>query len=80
MRFAAKAFIRLMEVFPKLEHTAYLFVGIIGAKLCVDGLQLAHVDFHSYDNPAFWIFWVAIGLGCGVRFTSNKREKVSNKK
>lgn len=38
MRFAARAFIWLMERFPRLETTAILLVGMIGAKLICQGV------------------------------------------
>jgi YkoY family integral membrane protein len=63
MRVAAVLFIRLLERFPRFELAAYLLVIVIGLKLVVDwGFNSeAHphrVDFHSYSQPAFWIFWL----------------------
>ncbi len=68
MRFAAAAFIRLLERFPRFETTAYLLVAIIGLKLGIDWYfntaEHPHViDFHDYRNPAFWAFWFSM-LGC----------------
>lgn len=62
MRFAAAVFIRLLERFPRFETAAYLLVIVIGSKLLVDwGFNSAEhphvVDFHDWQNPAFWVFW-----------------------
>lgn len=62
MRFAASIFIRLLEKFPRFEATAYILVFIIGAKLIVDGFHLESIDFHSPLNPAFWVFWLSMGI------------------
>ena len=35
MRFVAQYFVGLMERFPRLEHSAYVVIGILGVKLCV---------------------------------------------
>jgi predicted tellurium resistance membrane protein TerC len=68
MRFAAVIFIKLLERFPRFEVSAYLLVIVIGAKLLADWYfntpEHPHrVDFHSWRNPAFWIFWTLM-LGC----------------
>jgi YkoY family integral membrane protein len=63
MRFAASAFLKLLNRFPGFESTAYLLVLLIGAKLFIDGFHFEAVDFHSSSNPAFWIFWSSM-LGC----------------
>jgi YkoY family integral membrane protein len=57
MRFAAVVFIKLLEVFPKLERSAYLLVGIVGTKLIVEGLKIPGVDFESSDNRYFYVLW-----------------------
>jgi YkoY family integral membrane protein len=62
MRAAAVVFIRLLERWPRFETAAYLLVAVIGAKLLVDWAANepgAHrVDFHDWQSPAFWIFWI----------------------
>jgi YkoY family integral membrane protein len=68
MRFAAVIFIKLLEKFPRFEVSAYLLVIVIGAKLLADWYfntpEHPHrVDFHSWRNPAFWIFWTLM-LAC----------------
>jgi YkoY family integral membrane protein len=60
MRFAAVAFIRLLEKFPRLETSAYLLVCVIGAKLVLDYLFQHRLNFHSIDAPAFWVFWTVM--------------------
>jgi YkoY family integral membrane protein len=68
MRFAAVVFIKLLERFPRFEEAAYLLVCVIGAKLLADYFfnkppepqpEGWHppLDFHSFSNPAFWVFW-----------------------
>lgn len=37
MRFVAQGFVKLMEKFPFLETAAFLVIGLLGAKLTVDG-------------------------------------------
>lgn len=67
MRFAAVAFIRLLEAFPRFETTAYLLVFVIGGKLVLDWMfntNERHVlDFHSPSHIAFWAFW-GVMLAC----------------
>jgi len=78
MRFAAAIFIGLLEKFPRFEPTAYLLVFIIGVKLIVDGIHFPGVDFHSFRNPAFWIFWGSMALCLGYGFTK-RGEKTAAK-
>ena len=71
MRFAAGAFISLLNRFPKLEQTAYLLVGLVGAKLILEGWW--KVDFHS--GTPFWIFWGCMAISITLGFaTSQGRE------
>ncbi len=65
MRFAAVVFIRLLTRFPRFEISAYLLVTVIGAKLVADwafnSAEHPHrLDFHSFREPEFWVFWVAM--------------------
>jgi YkoY family integral membrane protein len=78
MRFAAVLFIKLLEKFPRFETTAYLLVTVIGLKLTADWWfntpEHPHVvDFHSPDNPAFWIFWILMLGCCAVGFIQPKK-------
>lgn len=61
MRFAVTTFIKLLEVFPSFEDSAYLLIVLIGGKLAIEGFQFEQINFHSYRNPAFWIFWIGMG-------------------
>ncbi len=60
MRGMAGLFIKLLDIRPRLETTAYLLVGLIGAKVVIEGLQIPGVDFHHADSPYFWIFWIVM--------------------
>jgi YkoY family integral membrane protein len=77
MRFAASAFIKLIEKFPGLEKTAYLLVLVIGLKVVIEGFHLPGVDFHSATAPAFWIFWsiMAVCIAYGFWKRPAKGEK-----
>lgn len=73
MRFAASVFIKLLDRFPRFETTAYILVGIIGLKLFIDGFHLPKIDFHSSENPAFWIFWLSMAAALIYGFTKQKK-------
>ncbi len=79
MRFAAVIFIRLLEKFPRFESTAYWLVLLIGAKLLIDwGFNTKdhhRVDFHDYQSPAFWIFWVTMAVTFCTGFLPKKEER-----
>jgi YkoY family integral membrane protein len=73
MRFAAVAFIKLLERFPRFETAAYLLVVVIGVKLVVDwGFNSAahphRVNFHDVRTAEFWVFWVAMLASFAVGF------------
>lgn len=81
MRFAAVIFIKLLERFPRFETTAYWLVFLIGLKLLADwGFNTEEhphrVDFHDLQSPAFWIFWILLGLTFMSGFLPD-RKKVS---
>ncbi|HVO97798.1 MAG TPA: hypothetical protein VMT15_07015 [Bryobacteraceae bacterium] len=78
MRVAAAGFVKLLELFPRLEISAYLLVLTIGIKLLVDwGLNSAaqpeRVKFQDSSSPAFWVFWSVMLLCIGVGFLRPKR-------
>ena len=75
MRFAATMFIRLLEVFPSFEDSAYILVVLIGSKLVIDGFKFPSVDFHSSQSPASWIFWFSMLAAIGVGFIKKRRPK-----
>jgi YkoY family integral membrane protein len=73
MRFAAVMFIKLLERFPRFEVSAYLLVIVIGGKLLVDyffnsPLHPHRVDFHNWNHPAFWVFWVLMLISFAIGF------------
>jgi YkoY family integral membrane protein len=74
MRFAASAFIKIIEKFPQLEKTAYLLVIVIGVKVIVEGFHFEGVNFHSPSSAPFWIFWssMAICIAYGFRTKAGK--------
>jgi YkoY family integral membrane protein len=79
MRFAAAAFVKLLEKFPRLETSAYLLVGVIGLKLVLDwyfnppGNLAPHtLDFHHASHWAFWAFWGAMILSFLVGFIPHR--------
>lgn len=76
MRFAAGIFIKLLDKFPRFEPTAYILVLLVGLKLLIEGFahefQLGHINFHDTKAPAFWIFWVCMGLSLIYGFTKPK--------
>ena len=53
MRFAANGFMKLLDRFPRLNHTAYLLVAVIGAKLVAEyfGINL----HHGIGAVGFWL-------------------------
>ncbi len=74
MRFAALLFGKLLDKYPKIETSAYLLVTTVGLKLVVDGFHFEGVDFHSSSSPAFWCFWVAMGLSVLYGFLSSNKK------
>ena len=82
MRFAAQAFVKLLNKYPTLETTAFLIVGWVGVKLAVLALgheNLAIIDPH-FPHSTTWkvIFWVVLlGLAIGgylVSVAKNKKQ------
>jgi YkoY family integral membrane protein len=78
MRFAAVIFIRLLERFPRFETSAYLLVLVIGGKLLADwGFNSpAHphrVDFHDWQHPAFWVFWILMIVCFAIGFIPKRK-------
>jgi len=82
MRFAAMLFIRILERFPRFQTAAYLLVLIIGLKLVIDWggnyffatPERPHpVDFHSFKNPATWIFWISMVVCFAIGFVPARK-------
>lgn len=84
LRFAAGAFIRLLEKYPVLDHVAYLLVGWVGIKLAM----LAAHSFHAVNPSApaitemppfiFWFGLIAIAVGGGFFALKNPETKTSD--
>lgn len=49
MRFVAQSFIRLMELYPSLEATAFIVILILGIKLCL-GVPTLFMDLPHYKH------------------------------
>lgn len=62
MRFAANQFIKLLNLFPNLENTAYLLITTVGGKVMLEGFQFEGVDFHSPSSPWFWGQWIVMAI------------------
>lgn len=78
MRFAATVFVGLIERYPKLEHSAFILVAIVGAKLILEASQAyagVHLlDFESMASPAFWCLWGAMACGLMYGFSKEPRD------
>jgi YkoY family integral membrane protein len=67
LRFAANAFIGLLDKYPILSHVAYVLVGWIGVKLFVlathsfDQVFPAVIPGEVSEMPA-WLFWIVLSL------------------
>ncbi len=68
LRFAASFFIRLLERYPDLDHTAYLLVGWVGVKLAFLASHNYGVAQHAAEptpmlpSSVFWCGLAAIAL------------------
>jgi YkoY family integral membrane protein len=78
MRFAASAFIKLIEKFPRLEKSAYILVLIIGVKVIVEALKLPGVEFQSPSAVSFWVFWILMAGGISYGFIGGKKRSTEN--
>lgn len=71
MRYAAVAFIKLLEKFPRFELSAYLLVTVIAGKLLAEYFFL-QLNFHSLKTTEFWVFWVLMTLSFSSGFVPKK--------
>jgi YkoY family integral membrane protein len=69
MRFVSGLFIRAIEVFPKLERSAYLLVLIVGLKMVMEGAKIQGANFESSAHLSFWVFWGGMALALLSGFT-----------
>lgn len=72
MRFSARAFLWLIDRFPRMETTAYGLVLVIGLKLVVQGFDFPWADFHDSKNACAWLFWLLMMSVLGMGFTGKK--------
>lgn len=80
MRFAAVIFIKLLDRFPRFEIAAYLLVIVIGGKLLADwgfnSPEHPHrVDFHDWQHPAFWAFWILMIVCFCIGFIPQRKSQ-----
>ena len=77
VRFAAKAFIKLLDKFPRFETSAYLLVLVVGLKLMIDAVfnepgKPHQIDFSSPKSAAFWAMWASMALCFAIGFIPRK--------
>lgn len=85
MRFAAQAFVKLLNKYPDLETAAFMIVGWVGIKLVVLTLSHERVGILPHDFPhstpweiTFWGVLIAIALGGWIAsVTKNKKAKTN---
>lgn len=83
MRFAAQAFVKLLNKYPGLETAAFLIVGWVGVKLVVLTLSHQNVGILPHDFPhsapweiTFWAVLVALAVGGWLSSVAkSKKEK-----
>lgn len=76
MRFVAQSFIGMMERYPRLEHSAYLVIGLLGLKLCLGdwvaanakdmpilGSALEHPEAGHWADMGFSMLTLALFAG-----------------
>lgn len=85
IKFAANWFVKLLEIRPGLETTAYLIVGWVGIKLAV--ITLAHEDIgvlpHTFPHSLGWTitFWgILLAIAIIGWFVSGKNGKAKQQK
>ena len=65
MRFAAGGFLKVLERFPALEHTAYVLITWISVKLFLEaypGFAESVLHQTSHLHLPTWFFWSVMGL------------------
>ncbi|MFF2480412.1 TerC family protein [Paenibacillus sp. NPDC058071] len=82
MRFAANAFVKLLEARPSLEVAAFVIVGWVGVKLAVHTLSHPdlHVIPHSFAESAGWkltFYGVLIAIATIGWFVSGRKQTES---
>ena len=78
LRFAASAFIRLIDRFPALDHVAYALVGWVGVKLAMisgsswSKLHRANAHVPELHPGLFWSVLLLIAFGGGFLATRHQ--------
>ena len=74
LRFAAGAFIRLLEKLPKLEDLAYQLIFFVGTKLLLEGF---HIEI---SHSVFWMMMAVIGiLGSALVYRDYYQKKTQSR-
>lgn len=74
MRFVSGLFIRLIEIFPRLEKSAFIMIGIVGVKLLVQAQSFYPVDVEH--GLYAYILWTLILSAVGYGFTKKRTMKL----
>lgn len=78
LRFAASAFIKLLDRYPALDHIAYLLVGWVGVKLslisanCWSKLHPSNAHIPELPPSLFWAVLLLVAVGGG--FIATRKE------
>lgn len=71
MRFAAGGFLKVLERFPGVEHTAYILITWISVKLFIEaypGFAESVLHHPSHVHLPAWVFWMVMGLIAATGF------------
>ena len=84
MRFAAGAFLKVLDRFPGLEHTAYALVAWISVKLFIEsypGFSKDILHNPSHIHLPVWLFWTVMGaiaiLGFSWAVRAERKKKAN---
>lgn len=87
MRFAAGGFLKVLERFPGLEHTAYVLIAWISTKLLIEaypGFAESVLGYPSHIHLPVWFFWMVMGLIAALGFIwavyAQKRDQANESK
>jgi YkoY family integral membrane protein len=63
LRFAAGAFVRILDRYPVLDHVAYALVAWVGVKLAFLAGNAYTSSIPHMSQPVFWVVLVSIAVG-----------------
>ncbi|OWU66053.1 MAG: hypothetical protein CBB60_001510 [Armatimonadetes bacterium Cent15-Ar3] len=63
LRFAAGAFVRILDRYPVLDHVAYALVAWVGVKLAFLAGNVYTSSIPHMSQPVFWVVLVSITVG-----------------